>query len=194
VMPHVLERAAEALGGAAVVLLQLEIPLESVLAAARTAHAAGATVVLDPAPARELPDELLRLADYVTPNETELAALTGGGAIGPLDDIRRRAATLHARGSRHIVVKCGATGSYLCARGEDAIHWAGHRVRAVDTTAAGDAFNAAFAVALAEGLDHIAAGRFATAAAAVSVTRAGAQPSMPERRDVEALLAGRRLE
>ena len=187
-----LARAAEMIGEAAVVLLQLEIPVETVVAAARAAQAASATVILDPAPARPVPDDLLRLADYVTPNETELAVLTGGGTTGSMDDIRRRAGQLHARGCRRVVVKCGRAGAYLFVEGRAALHWPPHAVDPVDTTAAGDAFNAAFAVALAAGEDAAAAGRFAAAAAAVSVTRAGAQPSMPDRREVEALLAGAR--
>ena len=189
---HVLERAAGLIGGAAVVMLQLEVPIDTVVAAARAAKAAGAIVVLDPAPARPVPDELLRLADYVTPNETELAALTGGGVTGSIDDIIRRVGALNARGSRRVVVKCGEAGAYLFVEGHPTVHWAAHAVQAVDTTAAGDAFNAAFAVALAEGAEAAAAGRFAAAAAAISVTRAGAQPGMPDRREVEALLAGRR--
>jgi ribokinase len=187
-----LARAAGPIGDAAVVMLQLEIPVETVVAAARAARAAGAIVIVDPAPARPVPDELLQLADYVTPNETELAVLTGGGTAGSIDDIRRRAGQLHARGCRRVVVKCGGAGAYLFVEGRAALHWPPHAVDAVDTTAAGDAFNAAFAVALAEGEDAAAAGRFAAAAAAVSVTRAGAQPGMPDRREVDELLAGPR--
>jgi ribokinase len=162
-----------------------------VLAAARAAKRAGALVLLDPAPARPMPDELLRLADYVTPNETELAALTGGGAIASTDDLRHRVRALSARGCRRVVVKCGSAGAYLFGARHEALHWPAHAVGAVDTTAAGDAFNAGLAVALADGADVLTAGRFATAAAAISVTRAGAQPSKPDRDEVDALLAGR---
>jgi ribokinase len=171
-----------------ILLLQLEIPIETVMAAARAGREAGAIVILDPAPARELPDALLRLADYLTPNETELAALTGGGEIREAADIRHRAAGLLARGAACVLVKWGARGAALIAPGGE--HWwAARQVEVVDTTAAGDAFNGAFAVALAEGSSQETAGRFACAAAALAVTRAGAQPAMPARADVDRLLA-----
>ena len=169
-------------------LLQLEIPIDTVMAAARAGREAGAIVILDPAPARELPDALLRLADYLTPNETELAALTGGGEIHQAADIRGRAAQLLARGAARVLVKWGARGAALI--GPDSEHWwPAHQVEVVDTTAAGDAFNGALAVALAEGASPDAAGRFACAAAALAVTRSGAQPAMPGRADVDRLLA-----
>ena len=189
--PDRVTAATRVIETAALVLLQLEIPVETVLAAARAAKRAGAVVVLDPAPARPVPDELLRLADYLTPNETELAALTGGGASGSIDGMRHRVSTLGARGCRRVVVKSGSAGAYLFADRHEGLHWPAHAVAAVDTTAAGDAFNAGLAVALADGADVVTAGRFATAAAAISVTRAGAQPSMPDRGEVDALLAGR---
>ena len=190
VTPDTVAAATRVIEKAAVVMLQLEIPIESVFAAARAAKRAGALVMLDPAPAGTLPDDLLRLADYVTPNETELAALTGGGAIASIDDMRHRVKALGGRGCQRVVVKCGSAGAYLFDERHEALHWAAHAVAAVDTTAAGDAFNAGLAVALADGADVVIAGRFAAAAAAISVTRAGAQPSMPERDEVDALLAG----
>jgi ribokinase len=177
-----------ALARARVVLLQLEIPLDTVLAAARAARAAGATVILDPAPAQAIPDALIALADYLTPNETELASLTGGGQVRDAGDVRARAGQLLARGAACVLVKWGARGAALLTRDSER-WWPAHAVAVVDTTAAGDAFNGAFAVALAEGASADAAGRFATAAAALAVTHEGAQPGMPFREEVERLLA-----
>jgi ribokinase len=187
--PARLESAQPALRRARVVLLQLEIPMETVVAAARTARAAGALVILDPAPARDLPDGLLELADYVTPNETELSALTGGGDVHDAEDVRRRAAQLLTRGSAGVVVKLGSRGAALIER-YDEYWWPAHDVPVVDTTAAGDAFNGALAVALADGVRPDAAGRLATAAGALAVTRPGAQPAMPARSEVDRLLRG----
>jgi ribokinase len=145
--------------------------------------------MLDPAPAQALPDALVALAAYLTPNETELASLTGGGQVRDEGDVRARAGQLLARGAARVLVKWGARGAALLTR-SDEHWWPAHAVHVVDTTAAGDAFNGAFAVALAEGASPIAAGRFATAAAALAVTRPGAQPGMPSRREVEQFLAG----
>jgi len=171
-----------------ILLLQLEVPMPVVEAAARLAKKAGACVMLDPAPAMPISRELLACADYVTPNESELATLTSvsGGTLGR-EETATRAAQLRTLGAAKVIVKLGAAGALLL--GADSEHfWPAIPVRAVDTTAAGDAFNAAFAVALAAGQSEIEAGRFATAAAACSVTRHGAQPSMPTRGEAESLL------
>lgn len=171
-----------------ILLLQLEVPLPVVEAAARRAKQAGARVILDPAPAMPVSRELLSCADYVTPNESELATLTGmpGKALGRAAAVEQ-AARLRTLGATKIIVKLGAEGALLSSdQGEH--FWPAHPVQAIDTTAAGDAFNAAFAVALAAGQSEIEAGGFATAAAACSVTRHGAQPSMPTRSEVEGLL------
>ncbi len=185
-----LEASAAGLESAAFVLLQLEIPLPTVTAAARRAREAGAIVILDPAPAQELPGELLRWVDYLTPNETELTALTRGQPAAVLDraEAAQRARQLRDLGARNVIVKMGAKGALLLSEA-GAHFWPAIPVQAVDTTAAGDAFNGALAAALAEGRSILEAGRWATAAAACSVTRRGAQPSMPTRAEVEALLA-----
>jgi ribokinase len=181
-----LELASAALRGAAVLLLQLEVPLTTVEAAARRAREAGALVILDPAPAQPIPATLMGLVDCLTPNESELAELTGGGTIEGEDDLVRRARLLLQQGARRVIVKWGAYGAVLV---DTRVHrWPAHRVSAVDTTAAGDAFNGALAAALCDGRMFEDAGAFATAAAAISVTRHGAQPGMPERHEVDALL------
>lgn len=185
--PDRLARALGALRSARVVLLQLEIPLATVLRAAAEARAAGAVVVLDPAPAVPIPDQLLALADYVTPNEGELAALAGVTAADPdrpVAEIDRQARCVLSRGAAQVLVKLGARGARLVTS-DSATTWPARPVHAVDTTAAGDAFNGAFAVALTEGRAVDAAVRFAITAAAISVTRPGAQPSMPSRKEVD---------
>lgn len=177
-----------ALAGATHLLLQLEIPLDLVVAAATQAHARGVTVILDPAPApaRALPAALLQAATVITPNETETALLTG---IDPVDSTAcaRAAAVLHAQGSRHVVIKRGAKGVYWSADGVGK-ELAGFVVPVVDTVAAGDCFNGACAVALAAGQPMEAALRYAIASAALSVTKPGAQPSMPTAAAVAAFL------
>jgi ribokinase len=177
------------LNRADVVLLQLETPIDVVSAAAAAARRAGCVVLLDPAPAQPAASLPLALADYVTPNESELLTLCGERPRAglPLEDARTLARRLVATGCRRVVVKLGAAGALLVGAEIDRL-WPAFRVPVVDTTAAGDAFNAAFAVALSEGLDEDAAGRFAGAAAARSVTAEGAQSSMPDRATVESLL------
>jgi ribokinase len=154
------------------------------------ARAAGALVILDPAPAAPLPDGLIALADLLTPNETELAILTGrpaprGEVSTATIDVAAR--ELLERGARRVLVKLGARGSRLVTA-SDVQSWQAFPVSAVDTTAAGDAFNGALAVALAEDRPLADAVQFATAAGAISVTRPGAQPSMPVLAEVNDLL------
>lgn len=183
--PEIVQAHEARIAAAAVVLLQLEVPLMAVLAAARIARNGGATVILDPAPARPLPASLLECVDYLTPNESELQTLTGGAAGGPTEQAARRLAD----GRRlRVIVKMGEAGALLVETEGHAL-WPARRVEAVDATGAGDAFNAALAVALAEGRPLPEAGRLATAASALCVTRAGAQPSMPTRQEVDSVLA-----
>ena len=166
--------------------------MDTVIRAAAEAHAAAATVILDPAPAGAVPDQLLALCSFVTPNESELAVLNGDAPDDgetPLDVIDARARRLLARGCQRVLVKLGSRGVRLIEP-HDAWHWSAFNVKPVDTTAAGDAFNGAFAVALAEKHTVESALTFASAAAAISVTRAGAQPAMPTRDEVERLIKG----
>jgi ribokinase len=178
--------ASEAIQGSGVLLTQLETPLNAVREGLRLARDAGVRTVLNPAPVPQggLPDRLLGLVDVLTPNEGEASALTG--LEGAPEDL---AAALVARGVGAVVVTLGERGA-LVVTPERAESVPAHALDAVDTTAAGDAFNGALSVALAEGRDLFEAARFASAAAGLSVTRRGAQPSMPARDAVERLLAG----
>lgn len=171
---------------ARVLLLQLEIPMEVVIAAARLAHQHGVIVILDPAPACPLPDELCARVDVLTPNETEAAALVGW-ALREDNDVRRAARVLLERGARRVVIKLGSRGAYW-SDGTTEQFAPAFRVEPVDTVAAGDAFNGALAVALAEGLPFAEAVRWGLAAGALAVTKAGAQPSLPARAEVMEML------
>jgi ribokinase len=185
-MPADVRRAGAAIRSARVLVLQLETPLATVEAAAALARAAGVRVVLNPAPARALPDSLLRRVDVLTPNETEAELLTGI-RVTSLAAASEAADVLIGRGAASVIITLGRRGSFV-ADGAVRRHVPGHKVRAVDTTAAGDVFNGALAVALGEGQALLEAARFATAAAALSVTRLGAQPSAPRRPEILALL------
>ena len=184
--PEDVERERDLISSAGLLLLQLEVPLPTVEAAARLGREAGAVVVLDPAPAQTDCLRLLPLVDYVTPNESELAAL--GGTPGRRLDREEAvglARSLLAWGPRRVVAKLGAEGA-ICVSADGEEVWPGLAVTVVDTTAAGDVWNGAFATALAEGATEAEAGTFANAAAAISVTRPGAQSSMPARAEVDA--------
>ena len=167
-------------------LLQLEIPLDTVWAALERLKAAGKTVVLDPAPAVPLPARALAGLDYLTPNETELRVLT---ADLPEDaDAESRMRALLDKGVHTVVHKAGADGAYIARAGQPICHVPGFSVKPVDTTAAGDTFNAGFSLGLAEGMALEAAVRLANAAAALSVTALGAQGGMPTMEEVRRFL------
>ena len=159
-------------------LLQLETPLETVLWAARTAHAKGVHVILNPAPAAKLPRELYACLDWITPNETEAELLTGV-KVADLASAQAAERVLKRRGVAHVAITLGAKGCYAAGRIHPCV-----KVKAVDTVAAGDTFNGAFVVALAEGKSVDEAIAFAQAAAARAVTRPGAQSSVPFTREV----------
>jgi ribokinase len=165
-------------------LTHLEIPLETVEHLADLADHFGVPLMLDPAPARELSTRLLRQVTFLTPNETETAVLCGA----PSEELNPATApgfarSLVRRGAHNVIIKMGSRGAYVAASTvEDFLP--AFKVKAVDSTAAGDAFNGGLAVALMRGQDLLAAARFASAVAALSVTRMGAQRSMPTGRDV----------
>jgi ribokinase len=188
-LPADVRKAIPLIRSAAVLVAQLETPLATVRAAAQAAVKANVPVILNPAPARPLPNALLKLVSIMTPNETEAELLTG---INVADEAGAAAAAaqLRARGVGTVVITLGMRGAYVAGADVRQIV-PGFRVKAVDTTAAGDVFNGALAVALAEGRAMLDAVRFANAAAALSVTRRGAQPSAPTRASIDALLRGR---
>jgi ribokinase len=187
--PTDVKKATRLFKGASIVLVQLEIPLRTVQAAIRLAVHAGARVILNPAPARPLPDKLLRQVSIVTPNETEAELLTGV-RVNSVASAARAAAVLRGRSVPTVIVTLGARGAFVSSGGIEQLV-PGFKVRAVDTTAAGDIFNGALAVALAEDQPLTQAIRFANAAAAISVTRLGAQPSAPLRRQIGRFMRSR---
>jgi ribokinase len=186
--PH-LESAASTLREAGFLLGQLEIPLETVEYLAEFAERHQIPLMLDPAPARELSTKLLARIDWITPNETESQILLKS-AIDKNDDASVIAAAdqLLEYGVQNVLLKLGSRGCLIAERGQGKRFIPAFKVNAVDTTAAGDAFNAAFAVGLLRGQGVAESARFACAAAAVSVSRHGAQPSLPTLDQVEAFL------
>lgn len=177
----------EKIANAEALLMQLETPVESVLAAAKIAHENHTTVVLNPAPARVLSDELLALVDIITPNETEAEKLTGIRVENDVDAARATLA-LHDKGIGTVIITLGSRGVWLSVNGEGR-RVPGFKVKAIDTIAAGDTFNGALVTALLEGEKMDDAIRFAHAAAAIAVTRKGAQPSVPWRKEIDEFLS-----
>lgn len=184
--PERVEKHRQVIADADALLMQLESPLDSVLAAARIAHENQTHVILNPAPATELSDELLSLIDMITPNETEAQILTGV-AVNSDEDAARAAAVLHDKGIGSVLITLGSRGVWLSEQGHGQ-RIAGFRVDAVDTIAAGDTFNGALITALLEQRPMAEAVRFAHAAAAIAVTRRGAQPSVPWREEIDSFL------
>ena len=183
-----LDAEAELIGRASVFMTQLEQPLEAAVRGLEIARAAGATTILNPAPARDLPDAVLARCDWMTPNESEASALTGL-TVESVEAARAAADALLERGARGVVVTLGPQGALLHAGGLSEVVPAMPAGRVVETTGAGDAFNGGFAVGLAEGLPPRDAVRLGAATAGISVTRPGTAPSMPTRAEVQALLA-----
>lgn len=188
--PEDLEPYREVLSQAAIVLAQLEIPLDTTVRLGEILQAAGVPLLLDPAPARALPPELLRNVVWLTPNETETRILLGDDPAASARPVAENADRLLALGARNVILKLGSGGVYLAGSDTETTQVPAFSVTAVDTTAAGDAFNGAFAYALAAcGKSPREAAVFACAVAAISVTRAGAQTSMPTLSEVDAFLS-----
>lgn len=185
--PADIERGADTIAAADVLVTQLETPLETVQAAARLAAASGVQVILNPAPAQPLSDDMLRHVSVLTPNENEAELLTGISLSDPAGAVRA-AASLRSKAVDTVIITLGPQGVFAASADFTGAVPA-FAVKAVDTTAAGDVFNGALAVALAEGQPLDDAVRFASAAAALSVTKLGAQPSAPTREEIEAMLA-----
>lgn len=187
--PADVERAGQVISDANVLVLQLETPLETVEAAAAIATGRDVTVILNPAPAQSLSDALLKKVSILTPNESEAELLTGI-AVTDESGAAEAAAALRGKGVAMVVVTLGARGAYVSSDPFTGLVPA-FQVSPVDTTAAGDVFNGTLAVAFAEGQPPSQAVRFASAAAALSVTVLGAQPSAPRRHDIDAILNAR---
>lgn len=183
--PKDIDAAAGLIAECKIVLMQLETPIETIEYTARMAHRLGKTVILNPAPARELSDSLLENVDILIPNETE-AALLSGVEVKDEEDARVAADALSRRGIGTVIITLGAKGA-LVKVGDSYALVPSRKVKAVDTTAAGDTFCGALAVALAEGRSIVEAVGFATSCASITVTRPGAQMSLPRRCEVENL-------
>ena len=190
-LPRDLEKSLPQLRTAGMILTQLETPMETVEYLCTLAKRFEVPLMLDPAPARALPSEMLRQVTYLTPNETETCALC---AI-PADDlspitVAEIARSLQARGPANVIIKMGKHGAFVAGSDKLVRMVPSFKVRVVDSTAAGDAFNGGLAVGLMRGLGLLEAVRFAGAVGALSVTRAGAQPAMPTAAEVKKFLSG----
>lgn len=177
------DRAADAIAGAEIVLMQLESPMECVEHAAEIARRGGAKVILNPAPAAEIPVTLYDKLYAIVPNQTEASALSGVEIVDRRS-AERAAEVLASRGVEVVIITLGSEGALVYEHGHATVVDA-LKVRAIDTTAAGDTFCGGLCVALSEGRSVCEAVRFATRCSAISVTRHGAQPSIPYRREVE---------
>jgi ribokinase len=181
------DRARERIAQSAIFMTQLEVPVPVAEHGLKLARSLGVTTILNPAPAVPLPENIFALCDFLTPNESEAAALTGL-PVGNLAEAERAAGALLARGAGSVVITLGAQGA-LVKNAELSKHVPAIDVGpVVETTGAGDAFSGGLAVALSEGADIATAARFGCAVAGISVTRRGTAPSMPTRAEVDALL------
>jgi ribokinase len=187
--PADLDTNIDLIRNAGILLTQLEIPIETIEYLAAIAFRERIPLVLDPAPARPLPQSLLKCVTWLTPNETETSILLGRNP-GELRDgsMEDAANDLLSRGSRNVILKLGGRGCYLALEDGTRQLIPAHIVDAVDTTAAGDAFNGAFAVAILNGQSPLESAAWASAVAAISVTRRGAQASMPSASEVDRFL------
>ena len=173
----------EKVSDCSIFLLQLEIPLETVIYTAKKLSAMGKTVVLDPAPAVELPDELLAYVDYITPNETEIEIISGV-SVNSDEDLKKAAENLLGRGVKTIIAKAGGKGAYIINR-KELTHVPPYKVNPVDTTAAGDSFNAGFAFGLSLNLPLFDCVKIGNAVGGLATEGMGAQSSMPDRKTVK---------
>ena len=184
--PEDVEVALSSIGRAGYLLIQLETPLATVAHTVSLASTYNIPVILNPAPAAVLPDDVLQNIHLITPNQVEAALLTGI-SISSIPDAQAAAEALHKKGVKNVVITLGKKGAYVFGPGIDE-HVPGVHANVVDTTAAGDTFNGALAVGLAEGQSLIDAVKFANRAAALSVSRLGAQQSVPWREELDAII------
>ncbi|WP_119392136.1 ribokinase [Taklimakanibacter lacteus] len=187
ISPADVDKAGEAIESARVFITQLEQPVPAAKRGLEIARAAGAITIFNPAPAERFDDALYGLCDYVTPNESEAALLTGI-QVKTADDARKAGDVFLKKGARAALITLGEAGAYLHSKDQSVLVPAFKVGPVVETTGAGDAFNGGFAAALAEGASPRDAARFGAAVAGISVTRAGTAPSMPTRKEVDALL------
>jgi ribokinase len=188
ITPADIDAAGDAIKNAAVFVTQLEQPLAAAKRGLEIARAAGVTTIFNPAPAEPVPDDIYPLCDFVTPNEHE-ATLLVGAPVRNVEEARRAGDIFLAKGAGAALITLGEKGALLHRAGQSTHVPAFDAGMAVETAGAGDAFNGAFAAALARGLEAEMAVRFACAAAGISVTRHGTAPSMPRLAEIEALLA-----
>jgi len=181
-LPGDLSEALEVIASANIVMMQLEIPMETVLFVARYAAEKGVRVILDPAPANVLSPALLSHIDIITPNQTE-AEMLSGIKVTNVETAKKAARIIHRNGAKNVVVTMGTLGAVICQGNKTEVVPA-QKVQALDSTAAGDVFNGALAVALSEGKSLFESVGFACKVAAVSVTRMGAQSSIPYRNEM----------
>lgn len=179
--------AIDKLMPADILVLQLETNFEAIRESLKEGVARRLKILMNPAPAHEIPEEYYSMIDYLTPNETEASTLSGI-QVKTIDDAKKAAKILHARGAKNVVVTLGEKGVLILDSENRFLHVSAFKVNAIDTTGAGDAFNGAFALALAEGKDIALAAVFASAAAAISVTRIGTAPAMAYRSEIEEFL------
>lgn len=185
ITPEDIDASADIIRSAGTLLLQLEIPMPAVVRAAEIAHESGVKVVLNPAPATKLPEELLRCVSLIVPNESEASMLTGIDVVGKESAIEA-ARKFKSEGVGNVIITLGAKGSIVYDNAAELIP--ARRVEAVDTTAAGDTFCGALSVALSEGKSLQEAAIFATAASSLSVQKQGAQDSIPTREETDSVL------
>ena len=185
--PARIEQYQQEIAQADALLMQMESPVESIQFAAEIAKRHQTTVILNPAPAQALPDSLLELIDIITPNETEAEHLTGI-VVSDEQSANQASQILHQKGIAKVMITLGARGVWFSQIGAQGKIIPGFKVKAIDTIAAGDTFNGAYVTALLEGLSDDKAIRFAHAAAAIAVTRSGAQPSVPWRKEIDQFL------
>jgi ribokinase len=184
--PEDVGRARNVIASADCLLVQLEVPIPTVRRALAIAREAGVLTILNPAPVKPFPKDMLALVDVLTPNRSELAGAVGANASGDICEIARE---IREIGVRDVIITLGGDGALVVSDEEQTVP--AFTVDAVDAVAAGDVFSGTLAVALTEGKALVDAVRFAGAAAAISVTRAGAQPSVPKRDEIEVFLAER---
>ena len=184
-LPADIDSARSSMVGAEFLLVQLEIPMPTVVRSVELADSLGIKTILNPAPMNPVPEDIFSHIWLITPNQTEAEQLTGVH-VATEEDARKAAGALFAKGVKNVIITMGSKGSMVCTP-EDAVFVPSRKVQAVDTTGAGDVYNGALVAALAEGRPIAEAARMATLASSVAVTRMGAQTSAPYRNEIETL-------